>query len=627
MAKVRKILSTPNRRASIFLFAAYMVSGAIAIAGLQTVGQRTVFYAFAALIQLGLAFALFMRPSRSLTAVFVLAVLLSVAVTLIWRTVGIPSGVFGPRVLDATDAPLTAAALEVLALAVLVVGRRGTGGPATIAGPIRTAVATIAGVALTAVGVLSGASEVSSVRMASGHRVSVTELREPPGSQPLREFTIVTEPRVIGGETYWTYNGTVPGPELRVTVGDRLRIRLVNHLPESTTIHWHGVSVPNAEDGVAGLTQDAVPPGASYTYEFVVHEAGTFWFHPHQDTFHQTLRGLFAALVVLPRSGIGADRDYTVFVHESFSGGRDAREVLGGLITGAPSGQTPAFNGSVGDLRLAARPGERIRLRIVDATQGDYHVREIPEMMHAGPQELVLLGAPFQVVALDGRDLNAPGVVSPTRLRLAIGQRYDLQFTMPESGVVRLVDRDGNESLTLGDGPAPAVPDLGSLPAFDMLSYGAPAADGLTDGPWDRTYSMVLGNHLGFHEGQLQLVHTINGKASPLGTDYPVQLGERVRMVIENQTDEFHSMHLHGHPFAVLRRNDEVLHGSPIRIDSLLVGPHERWEIAFLADNQGIWMFHCHVLIHAAFGMVATVSYPGIQSPFDMGTHSGNRPE
>jgi FtsP/CotA-like multicopper oxidase with cupredoxin domain len=86
-------------------------------------------------------------------------------------------------------------------------------------------------------------------------------------------------------------------------------------------------------------------------------------------------------------------------------------------------------------------------------------------------------------------------------------------------------------------------------------------------------------------------------------------------------------MHLHGHPFAVLKRDDTPVRGSPIHADSLLVGPRERWEIAFQADNPGVWMFHCHVLIHAAFGMVATVSYPDLEGPFEMGTHSGNRPE
>jgi FtsP/CotA-like multicopper oxidase with cupredoxin domain len=612
------ILADPRRRAALALLAAALVSGSIVVVGMQAFGPRTAFYAFAALIQLVLALALY-RSARRLHALVAVAVGASVALTLLWRTVGVPASVPGLRLLDATDAPPAAAALQILGLVVLLVGRRYGPGVLGVAAATRLLVGTLLAVVLTGVGVLSAASEVPSARMSSGHGTLLTDLREPPGSEPLREFTLVAEPREIGGETYWTYNGTVPGPEVRVAEGDRLRVTLVNRLPEATSIHWHGVSVPNAEDGVAGLTQNAVPPGGSYTYEFVVREPGTFWFHPHQDTFHQTLRGLFAALVVVPRGGLSLDRDHTLFVHEFYSGTRDEREVLGGLITGVPSGQAPTFNGTVGDLRLDARPGECVRLRVIGALQGDKEVRDIPEMMRARPQELVLVGAPFAVVALDGRDLNAPALMGPTRLPLAIGQRYDLEFTMPLQGAVRLVDRYGGESVTIGDGAAPGLTDISSLPQFDLLAYGAPAPDPTVGGRFDRTYGMALERHFGFHEGALQLVHTIEGKASPHGANYAVGRGERVRFVIDYRTDEIHSMHLHGHSFAV--------RGSPVRLDSLLVGPRERWEVAFEADNPGLWMFHCHVLIHAAFGMVATVSYPGIDSPFDMGMRSGNRPE
>ncbi len=628
MRMLASVLAVPRRRAALTLLAAAAVSGTIALAGIQSVGLRTIFYAAAGLIQFALALAVVSGWWRRLNVVVVATVTVSVSVTLLWRTVGIPGGVSGLRLLDATDAPLSAAGLQILSLIVLLTGRRPSRRISGVASTAGKAVVTLLALVLSGVGVLSAASEIASAHMSSGHETSLTDLRESQGSEPLREFTLVAEPRVIGGETYWTYNGTVPGPELRVVEGDRLRITLVNHLPEATSIHWHGVSVPNAEDGVAGLTQNAVSPDETYTYEFVIREPGTFWFHTHQDTFHQTLRGLFGALVVAPRSGLFIDRDYTLFLHDSYSGTRDAREVLGGLITGAPSGQQPAFNATIGDLHLDALAGERVRLRIIGALQGDNEVRDISQMMRANPHELVLLGTPFTVMALDGRDLNAPSPIGPTWLPLAIGQRYDLEFTMPSQAAVRLLDRYGSESVTIGAGAVQSPPELSSLPRFDMLEYGGAAPDPLTDGGgFDHTYQLTLGNHFGFHEGQLQLMHTINGETSPNGTDYPVGPGERVRFVIDNRTDEFHSMHLHGHPFAVLRRNDTPVHGSPVHIDSLLVGPREHWEIAFHADNPGLWMFHCHVLIHAAFGMVATVSYPGIDSQFEMGTRSGNRPE
>src|SRR5207248_2810597 len=94
--------------------------------------------------------------------------------------------------------------------------------------------------------------------------VSVASLTEPAGNQPVRACTLVAQPATVDGRTVWSYNGTVPGPELRVTQGDRVRVTLVNNLDAPTTIHWHGLAVPGAEDGVPGVTQDAVAPGHSY---------------------------------------------------------------------------------------------------------------------------------------------------------------------------------------------------------------------------------------------------------------------------------------------------------------------------------------------------------------------------
>lgn len=166
-----------------------------------------------------------------------------------------------------------------------------------------------------------------------------------------------------------------------------------------------------------------------------------------------------------------------------------------------------------------------------------------------------------------------------------------------------------------------------TFPLFRLTSYGTPGPSPMDRVHFDVTYQLILGEHFAFHDGQLQLVHTINGAASPEGTDYPVSVGESVRFIIDNRTKEFHGMHMHGQHFWVLSRDGVPVTGSPIELDTLLVAPHERWEIGFLPDNPGLWMFHCHVLIHASFGMVAMVSYPGIKTLFEIGEGSGNRPE
>jgi FtsP/CotA-like multicopper oxidase with cupredoxin domain len=96
----------------------------------------------------------------------------------------------------------------------------------------------------------------------------------------------------------WAYNGQVPGPVLRVRLGETLRVHFTNNLPEETTIHWHGVRLPNAMDGVPGVTQPPVPPAGEFVYEFTPKDAGTFWFHPHVRASEQVERGLYGVLVV-----------------------------------------------------------------------------------------------------------------------------------------------------------------------------------------------------------------------------------------------------------------------------------------------------------------------------------------
>jgi FtsP/CotA-like multicopper oxidase with cupredoxin domain len=143
----------------------------------------------------------------------------------------------------------------------------------------------------------------------------------------------------------------------------------------------------------------------------------------------------------------------------------------------------------------------------------------------------------------------------------------------------------------------------------------------------DITAPIVLDKHPGMRAGRPQLIHTINAQASPNVPPIDVQPDQIVHLHIVNQTEEYHPMHLHGHLLSVLAKNGELLQGSPVHLDSILVGPAETWDVAFAADNPGIWMFHCHVLLHAGMGMVSTINYVGISTPFEVGTRSGNMPE
>jgi FtsP/CotA-like multicopper oxidase with cupredoxin domain len=584
-----------------------------------------VFFLAIGSVQIVLAVNLLVKPTRRLALNLAIQNLFLLGIWTVSRTVGLP---FGPTPGQPEEIALTdvlCGLLEVLALVMLV---------ALLIRPVRrrprrmwlvglgTVPAAILAVAMTSIAIsatLSAMPESANAAPAQAGQptTSITTLVEAPGDQPVKHFTLTAAETQIDGTTPWALNGSVPGPELRVNQGDRVQVTLVNHLPESTTLHWHGVVLPNAEDGVAGVTQDAVAPGAEYTYEFVAREPGTYWYHSHQQTEEQLPRGLFGALVVIPRSGAAPQqRDYTVLLH-------------------GDSGQV-SINGEADNLHLDAQPGETVRLRLINAV--------VPSM-DGGPEAPVVLGAPTQVVALDGRDLNAPSDLGPTRIPLGMGQRADVVFTMPPSGSVQLVDTElaGETTavqqfftsnaqphfakVTIGEGQPPATDGAVDAPLFEPLQYGQPAADAVASATPDQVVPVVLGEHPGMRDGRPQLVHTINGADSPSVPPITVAEGQIVRMHIVNTTAEYHPMHLHGHVMSVISVDDQPVQGSPIHLDSVLLAPHQTIDVAFAANNPGVWMFHCHVLLHAGMGMTTSVNYVGYSTPFEMGTRSANMPE
>jgi FtsP/CotA-like multicopper oxidase with cupredoxin domain len=604
---------------------AALIHLAVAPEHLREFAPFGVFFLAIGAIQVILAVELLVRPSRRLALTLAATNLSLVGLWFASRTVGLPVGPTPgqPEEIGLDDVLCQVlellSLLPLLLLAIRAVPRRPRRGWVVGLGTLPTAIVSSALTAVAVSATLSAMPEaVSAAPPQPGQSTtSIATLVEAPGPQSVKHFTLTAAETDIDGNVAWALNGSVPGPELRVNQGDRVQVTLVNHLPESTTLHWHGVVLPNAEDGVAGVTQDAVAPGAEYTYEFVANEAGTYWYHSHQQTEEQLPRGLFGALVVLPASGaVPQQHDYTLVLHGN-------------------SGQV-SVNGVSDTLHLDANPGDTVRLRIVNA---------VDPGMDGGPEAPLLLGAPAQVVALDGRDLNAPSVLAPTRIPLGMGQRADLTFTMPPSGSVQLIDTElAGEStavqkfftssaaphlanVTIGQGQLTDTTSIVDTPLFDPLTYGLPAADPVASASPDQVVPVVLGEHPGIRDGRPQLVHTINAAASPDVPPITVSEGQIVRMHIVNTTAEYHPMHLHGHVFSVLSVDDQPVTGSPIHQDSILVAPHQTVDVAFAANNPGIWMFHCHVLLHAGMGMTTSVNYVGYSTPYEMGSRSGNMPE
>ncbi|MEV6923442.1 multicopper oxidase family protein [Dactylosporangium sp. NPDC051485] len=395
------------------------------------------------------------------------------------------------------------------------------------------------------------------------------------------------------GVAGYTLNHASPGPEIRARQGQLVEVRVVNEsVPDGVTLHWHGYDVPNAEDGVAGVTQDAVAPGQAHVYRFVATDAGTYWYHSHQVSHEQVRLGLFGALVVDPPAGAPAVVDRLALVH-TYGGRR--------TVAGRP-----------GETGVAAAPGSTVRVRLVNTDQGTVRAW--------------VSGAAYRLVAVDGRDRNAPPPVTAAAVVLPAGGRADVEFAVPDAGGAVRVDVGAGTALVVGPegAVAPVTPEPKA--SIDLLSYGAPVTIGFDPATATRRFEYRIGRRFGFLDGRPGLWWTVNGKLYPDVPMYMVSAGDVVRMTIANSSGETHPMHLHGHHAVVLSRNGTAATGSPWWTDSLEVADDETYEIAFIANNPGIWVDHCHNLPHAAEGLLAHLAYSGVTTPYRIGK-GHNHPE
>lgn len=410
---------------------------------------------------------------------------------------------------------------------------------------------------------------------------------DPTRAADVRETLTVTR-----ADGRYLVNGTSPGPTLEATVGDLVEVTLVNDGVEAgITLHWHGVDVPNAADGVAGVTQDAVADGEEHVYRFVAEDAGTYWYHSHQVSHEQVRRGLLGALVVRPATPEPGLRDELAVLHRYSDGA--------------------TLNGAEGTATLDAEPGDEVRLRVVNTDNG--------------LASLWVTGAAYRVLAVDARDVNRPGEITGEKYGIPAGGRVDLGFVVPDGGV--RVDFGGSTSMVFGDDPTAGETPRPPRESVDLLTYGEPAGIGFdTDDP-DRDFEYRIGKRPGFLDGRPGMWWSINGHLFPDVPMFMVDEGDVVVFEIDNGSGDNHPMHLHGHHAVVLSRDGEPATGSPWWVDSLEVKDGETYEIAFLADNPGLWMDHCHNLTHAAEGLVAHLMYTGVESSFRVGGNHDNHPE
>ena len=387
----------------------------------------------------------------------------------------------------------------------------------------------------------------------------------------------------------WGFGGTVPGPTIEAQVGDVLEIRLTNHLPEPTVVHWHGLRIPAAMDGTE-MVQRPVAPGSTFTYRFKLPDAGTFWYHSHLNETVQLERGLYGALLV--RSG-----EEPIFDHERVLVFDDVELEDDGEIK-APGGWLESHDGREGSTRLVngkqepeltMAAGQIERWRIINAASARY--------VH-----LSIGGRPFRIIGTDGGLIGSP--VTATETLLAPADRVELAVGPFAEGEIHRVEtlpfkrgsfkahKKPEVFATLRVGPK--APSKAQVP--ETLRRIEP----LVTGPVKASREVRLGFTLGLKHG---VEFTINKEQHHHAE--PVRVGELQVWDLVNRSPVHHPFHLHGFFFQVLQVN-----GKPPEFlsweDTVNVPAFGSVRIAWMPDDRpGEWMYHCHILEHHAAGMMA----------------------
>ncbi len=489
----------------------------------------------------------------------------------------------------------------------------------------------------------------------TGALVALAALASQPADAALREttLTLTRGPVTIAGATAdaMRVNGSIPGPTLEWTVGDVARIHVRNAMDVASSVHWHGLLLPNRQDGVPGLTTPAIQPGTTLTYEFPIRHAGTYWYHSH--TGLQEQRGIYGSIVIHPREPRGdVDRDFVLVLsdwteedpneilrllkagRETFSlqkgtmqslWGAWRADALGDVLHRSLMRMPPmdisdvAYDAFLANGRpeasLPGRPGERIRLRIINAAASSYFY-------------LSLAGAPLRVISADGMDVEP---LELERLLMGVAETYDLLVSIPPEGAWELrataQDGSGHTSLWIGEGerrPAPDVPRPnlyrmrhGPMQARDapperpLAPYPRLRAATVTEPPAEAPRREIRLRLTGNME---RYVWSFDGRTLSEADEIPVRRGEVLRVVFENTTMMHHPLHLHGHFFRVLNGAGPR---APLK-HTVDVAPLATTAIEFLANEEKDWLFHCHILYHMKSGMTRIFHYEGSETDPDL---------
>lgn len=398
----------------------------------------------------------------------------------------------------------------------------------------------------------------------------------------------------------WTYGGSIPGPLIRARPGNRVIVHVTNDLPQPTTVHWHGVRVPIEMDGVPEVSQPEIKRGETFTYDFIVRDAGLFWYHPHVMSAAQVGFGLYGALLVEdPDDGIGVADQLTLVLSDI---GFDAKGVLDSPDTGGNAGMVFGregayllVNGKVMPT-LRARAGAPQRWRIVNTAKSRYFL-------------LDLEGQPFHVIGSDGGLQEKPETMET--LLITPGERADVIVTPtgPSGGtlVMRALlynrgygsveYRNVEEVMTIAFTDQPPLPKA-PMPAAGRV-FASPVIAGAT-----KVDVLLELPHAG--SGAKPEFH-VNGVPFWKAKPYMATVGETQIWTVKNASTFAHPFHLHGFFFLPLDETLEPIH--PLAWKDTINVPVDgtvRFLVVF-DERPGMWMFHCHILDHADGGLMGHV--------------------
>lgn len=388
----------------------------------------------------------------------------------------------------------------------------------------------------------------------------------------------------------WTYNGLLPGPRIEARIGNTVRIRFKNSLPESTTIHWHGVRVPEAMDGVPAV-QSPIAAGAEFTYEFVVPDAGTFWYHPHVRSDEQVERGLYGSLVVRGDNEPTTTTDRVVVLDDL---------LVNSDWTLAAFDPMQAMVGRQGNLILTngrAHP-------IAPMERGGLHRFRFINAANARYFRLALPGHRLIQIGSDGGRLTAAREID--EVLLVPGERADVLVVMAGDAGEALDWKSLRYDRGHGTGELPDAvvfqskngnAEPISTPAMPTTLTSIPALPAAT-------VQRKLKLEESMDHGSNGPVFSINGQVHPDTDPLNAQLGDVEEWSIVNATEMDHPFHLHGFRFQVVSAGGKAPAFTAWR-DTINIPADQT--VVFrvrLEDHPGIWMFHCHILEHAERGMM-----------------------